>query len=43
MTSNYNGQFDGNVLVVGRTVCCKTTFLKKHGLNNFFGEIIKTE
>ena len=43
MTSNYNGQFDGNVLVVGRTVCRKTTFLKKLGLNNFFGEIIKTE
>ena len=43
MTSNYNGQFDGNVLVVGRTGCRKTTFLKKLGFNNFFGEIIKTE
>ena len=40
MTSTYNGQFRGNILVVGRTGCGKTTFL---GLNNFFGNIIKTE
>ena len=43
MTSIYNGQFYGNVLVVGRTGCGKTTFLEKLGLNNFFGNIIKTE
>ena len=43
MTSIYNGQFCGNVLVVERTGCGKTTFLEKLGLNNFFGDIIKTE
>ena len=41
MTSIYNGQFYGNVLVVERTGCGKTTFLEKLGLNNFFGDIIK--
>ena len=39
----YNGQFNGNILVVGRTGCGKTTFLEKLAINNFFGEIIKTE
>ena len=43
MSSIYNGQFYGNILVVGRTGCCKTTFLEKLGLKNFFGNIIKTE
>ena len=43
MTSIYNGQFYGSILVVGRTGCGKTTFLEKLGLNNFFGDIIKTE
>ena len=43
MTSIYNGQFYGNILVVGRAGCGKTTFLEKLGLNNFFGNIIKTE
>ena len=43
MTSIYNGQFHGNVLVVGRIGCGKTAFLEKLGLNNFFGNIIKTE
>ena len=43
MTSFYNGQFYGNILVVGRTNCSKTTFIEKLGLNNFFGDIIKTE
>ena len=42
MTSIYNGQFYGNVLVVGRSGCGETTFLEKLGLNNFFGNIIKT-
>ena len=42
MSSIYYGQFYGNILVVGRTGCGKTTFLKKLGLNNFFGNIIKT-
>ena len=43
MTSVYNGQFYGNILEVGRTNCGKTTFIEKLGLNNFFGDIIKTE
>ena len=43
MTSVYDGQFYGKVLVVGRTGCAKTTFLEKLGLNNFFGDIIKIE
>ena len=44
MTSIYNGQFSGNILVVGRTNCGKTPFIEKLGLNNFFGNnIIKTE
>ena len=43
MTSIYNGQFYGNLLVVGRTGCGKTTFFEKLGLNNIFGDITKTE
>ena len=42
MTATYDGQFRGNILVVGRTSCGKTTFLEKLGLNNFLGNI-KTE
>ena len=41
--SIYNGQFNGNILVVGRTGCGKTTFLEKLAINKFFGNIIKTE
>ena len=43
MTSIYNGQFSGNILVVGQTGCGKTIFLEKLGVNNFFGNIKKTE
>ena len=43
MSSIYDGQFYGNILVVGRTGCGKTTFLENFGLNNFFGKIVKTE
>ena len=43
MTSIYEGQFYGNVLVVGLTGCGKTTFLEKLGVNNFYGDIIKTD
>ena len=39
MTATYDGQFRGNILVVGRTSCGKTTFLEKLGLNNFLGNI----
>ena len=43
MSSIYDGQFYGNILVVGRTGCGKTTFLEKLGLNNFFGKMVKPE
>ena len=43
MISIHNGQFSRNILVVGRTGCGKTTFLETLDLNNFFGNIIKTE
>ena len=35
-----NGQFDGNILVVGRTGCGKTSFIEKLGRNKFFGSQI---
>ena len=38
-----NGQFNENILVVGRTGCGKTTFLEKLAINKFFVEIVKTE
>ena len=43
MSSIYDGQFYGNILVVRRTGCGKTTFLEKLGLNNLFENKIKTE
>ena len=43
MSSIYDGVFYGNILVVGKTGCGKTTFLENFGLNKFFGNIIKTE
>ena len=43
MTSIYNGQFSGNILVVGRVGCDKTIFLEKLELNNFFVKLVKTE
>ena len=41
--SIYDGRFRGNILVVGKTICGKTYFLQKLGLNNFFGKLVKTE
>ena len=35
----YDGRFKGNMLVVGRTECGKTTFVQKLALYNFFGEL----
>ena len=37
----YDGQFDGNILVVGRTGCGKTTFIEKLDKNKLFGSQIK--
>ena len=36
-----NGKFSGNILIVGRTECGKTTFMQKLALNNFFGKLKK--
>ena len=41
--SIYNKQFQGNILVVGKTGCGKTHFVQKVGLNKFVGKIVKTE
>ena len=41
--SIYDGQFCGNILVVGKTECGKTHFIQKLGLHKFFGKIVKTE
>ena len=43
MTSIYDDQFGGNIIVVGRTRCGKTNFLEKLGINKIFGELLKTE
>ena len=36
----YDGQFDGNILVVGRTGCGKTTFIERLGKSKLFGSQI---
>ena len=43
MTSIYNEQLSGNILLVGKTGCGKTTFQEKLGLNKFFGKLVKKE
>ena len=43
MTFIYDGQFRGNILVISRTGCGKTTFLEKLGIHNLFGNLVKTE
>ena len=35
----YDGKFEGNILVVGRTACGKTTFVQNLRKNNLFGDI----
>ena len=41
--SIYKGQFQGNMLVFGKTGCGKTHFVQKVSLNEFFGKIVKSE
>ena len=41
--SIYNGQFRGNILVVGKTGYGKTYLLQKLGLNKCFDKLVKTE
>ena len=36
----YDEKFQGNILVVGRTGCGKTTFIQKLGKNKLFGDKI---
>ena len=36
----YDGQFKGNIMVVGRTGCGKTTFIQNLGKNKMFGKNI---
>ena len=43
MTTIYDGQFRGNVLVAGKAGCEKNTFIEKLGINNFFWNLVKTE
>ena len=35
----YDAKFEGNILVVGRTGCGKTTFIQNLGKNKMFGDI----
>ena len=37
--SVYNGKFAGNILVLGRTECGKTTFIQNLAINDFFGDL----
>ena len=34
---SYNRNFEGNILIVGRTGCGKTTFIQNLGKNKMFG------
>ena len=35
----YNEKFEGNILIVGRAGCSKTTFIQNIAKNNLFGEL----
>ena len=43
MTFIYHEQFSGNIWLVSKTGCGKTTFLEKLGWNKFLGELVKIE
>ena len=36
----YNGKFEGNILIVGRTGCGKTTSIQELGKTKLFGDDI---
>lgn len=38
---NYDGKFEGNILIVGRTRCGKTTFVPNLGKNKLYGDVNK--
>ena len=35
----YDGKFEGNILILGRTGCAKTTFVQNLGKNKLFGDV----
>ena len=35
----FDGKFKGNIMIVGRTKCGKTTFVQNLGKNKLFGDI----
>ena len=35
----YDGKFEGNILIVGRAGCGKTTFVQNMGKNKMFGDV----
>ena len=37
--NSYDGKFEGNILIVGRTRCGKTTFVQNLGKNNLFRDV----
>ena len=39
MEYSYDGKFEGNILIVGRTGCDKTTFVQNLGKNKLFRDI----
>ena len=39
----YSGKFNGNILIVGRTECGKTTFMQRLALFIFFGDLKEAE
>ena len=39
----YDGKFQENILIAGRTECRKETFIQTLALNNFFGKLKKAE
>ena len=41
MNYSFDAKFEGNILVVGKTGCGKTTFVKNLGKNEMFGKINK--
>ena len=41
MTYIYDGRFKGNILVLGRAECGKTSFVQKLALYDFFGWLKK--
>ena len=43
MSYVYDGQFTGNILVVGRTTCGKTGFVQRLGVIKFWGDATKAE